>query len=77
MIETKGYLDSVVLEADVLRLDGWAAALDAGSIDKFNLTCGGKGLFNNEVKVCASKPGCEVAPSGSRRFRPLLPDPCA
>lgn len=44
VVETRGWLDRVVIDDDRLRADGWAVSIGAGPVDGFTVASGGRAL---------------------------------
>ncbi|MCL1470957.1 class I SAM-dependent methyltransferase [Argonema antarcticum] len=58
-IQTRGNLDKVVIENDVLHLGGWVASVDAGPVEGFKIVCAGKELTDFVMALGLDSPDVE------------------
>jgi SAM-dependent methyltransferase len=74
MLDTRGNLERVRIEGDTLKLEGWAAAVGAGAIEDFKVTCAGRELAGHDLEARLPSPDVKAAhpsldESGRCRFR--------
>jgi hypothetical protein len=51
LVDTRGDLGVVAVENSILIVDGWVASFDAGAMDAFKVTCGGRELTPYEAAI--------------------------
>ncbi|MFB2920721.1 MULTISPECIES: class I SAM-dependent methyltransferase [Aerosakkonema] len=56
LIRTWGSLDKVFIQNKVLQISGWAASINAGSLESFKVTCAGKEFTEFEMALEIKSP---------------------
>ena len=78
VLPTRGSLDKIVIENNVLQLTGWAASTNAGPLEGFQISCAGKEINQFEMALGIKSPDVkQVYPNlecaQNARFRILIP----
>lgn len=78
LLPTRGNIDKVVVENDVLRLTGWAASINAGPVESFRISCAGQEFTEFEMALGIKSPDVKQAYPNleyaqNARFRILIP----
>jgi SAM-dependent methyltransferase len=59
-LETRGNLELVAMKGRILMIRGWAAAIDAASLDGFKVTCNGEELPIDKQRLKLSSPDVQA-----------------
>lgn len=78
VLPSRGNLDKLVIENNLLRLSGWAASTNAGPLEGLQISCGGKEINEFEMALGIKSPDVKQAYPNldcarNARFRILIP----